>query len=147
MVAELSPAQLEAAWSATPGTVYVDVRTVAEFVRGRPRGAAVNIPWEFRPPRGGEALPNTSFLLVAQARFTADTPLVVGCEDECRAAPAAACLEAAGFRNVSMLRGGYAAWRTEQRISSTDNRPGVSYVSLLVAARRAGSDTAAPAGH
>lgn len=136
MATFLSPAALEAAWAATPGTVYVDVRTVTEFARGRPRGVAVNIPWEFRHPRGDLVIPNTSFLLVAQARFAADTPLVVGCEDDRRAVPAAACLEAAGFLDVSVLRGGHAAWRELRYMSSTDNRPGVSYVSLLVAARR-----------
>lgn len=148
MAANCTPADLEAAWAATAGTVYVDVRTVAEFARGRPRGPAVNIPWEFRHPRGGAVIPNASFLAVVQARFSPEAPLVVGCEDGSRAVPAAACLEAAGFQNVKVLGGGYSAWRDLKLMSTTDNRPGVSYVSLLVAARRpAGTAPQAAGGH
>jgi hypothetical protein len=46
-----------------------------------------------------------------------------------------------------VLQGGYAAWRALKLMSSTDNRPGVSYVSLLVAAKRPNAGAGHAGGH
>ncbi|MGE0485301.1 MAG: rhodanese-like domain-containing protein [Gammaproteobacteria bacterium] len=116
---------------------YVDVRTVAEFAGGRPRGRAVNLPVLFHHPQGGEPYPNEAFALVAQHALAADTPLIVGGTGDARADRAAALLAEAGFSDVGVLGGGIEAWRAAALPVTGDNRPGVSYVSLLTAARRA----------
>jgi rhodanese-related sulfurtransferase len=132
----IEPEMLVEAWRENPPALYIDVRTVAEFAKGRPKGPAVNIPWLFYYPVTKAEHPNESFLLVIEALYAKDTPLVLGCLDDTRAVPAAACLTAAGYQNLRVLRGGFTAWRAKQLISSTDNRPGVSYVSLLTQVKR-----------
>ncbi|MGR8921795.1 MAG: hypothetical protein ACU85V_19455, partial [Gammaproteobacteria bacterium] len=72
---------------------YVDVRTVAEFCRGRPKGRAVNVPWLFHYPNGDEH-PNAAFELVMCHHFEPASPLVVGGDDGPRTAAAAAALTA-----------------------------------------------------
>ncbi len=135
-VLAIDPEMLVEAWRASPPALYIDVRTVAEFAKGRPKGPAVNIPWLFYYPGTRAEHPNESFLLVIEALYAKDTPLVLGCMDDTRAVPAAQCLAAAGYQNLRLLRGGFTAWRAKQMISSTDNRPGVSYVSLLTQVKR-----------
>jgi rhodanese-related sulfurtransferase len=135
-VSAIEPEMLVEAWRENPPALYIDVRTVAEFAKGRPKGPAVNIPWLFYYPGTRAEHPNESFLLVIEALYPKETPLVLGCLDDSRAMPAAACLNAAGYQNLRLLRGGFTAWRAKQQMSSTDNRPGVSYVSLLTQVKR-----------
>ncbi len=135
-VSAIEPEMLHEAWRENPPALYIDVRTVAEFAKGRPKGPAVNIPWLFYYPGTRAEHPNESFLLVIEALYAKDSPLVLGCLDDTRATPAAQCLAAAGYLNLRILRGGFAAWRAKQQMSSTDNRPGVSYVSLLTRVKR-----------
>ncbi len=141
----LDPATLVAAQSADAGLVYLDVRTVAEFAGGRPRGRAANVPWVFFHPTSGEAVPNANFHGVMEANFAKESVLVVGGGEDDRAETAANALVAAGYLNVRVLQGGYPAWRRDGMLFSTDNRPGVSYVSLLMRAKR--PDGAAAKGH
>ncbi len=125
--------------------VYVDVRTVAEFVQGHPRGRVINLPLVFHHPRSGEEHPNEAFALVARHALPPTTPLVVGAADDDRATRAAAALAAAGFADVRVLAGGHAAWRAAGLPVTGDNRDGVSYVSLLTPARRAAGKRGAKA--
>ncbi len=140
-VTALSPQELVAAWADEPALTYIDVRTVSEFCTGRPKGQVVNIPWEFHAPAGGSAHPNAGFVEVVSALFARDAPLVTGCGKGPRALAAAEALGKAGFSNVRALAGGYAAWQAQGLMSTTDNRPGVSYVSLLTRVRRPGGAT------
>lgn len=142
----LSPEELTAAWAAEPALTYIDVRTVSEFCAGRPKGLVVNIPWEFHAPAGGTPHPNPGFIEVVAALFAHDAPLVTGCGKGPRALAAAEALCKSGFSNVRTLAGGYAAWQAQGFMSTTDNRPGVSYVSLLTRVRRPGGATSDP-GH
>lgn len=135
-VTALSPEELIAAWAAEPALTYIDVRTVSEFCAGRPKGQVVNIPWEFHAPAGGTPHPNPGFVEVVAALFAHDAPLVTGCGKGPRALAAAEALSKAGFSNVRMLAGGFAAWQAQRLLCTTDNRPGVSYVSLLMRVRR-----------
>lgn len=88
------------------GSAYIDVRSTREFALGHPLGA-VNVPI-FEPDEvTGEMLPNPDFLRVVQSVFPPDAPLLIGCQVGGRAVRAAQALESGGFRNVSVVRGGY----------------------------------------
>ena len=147
----MSPEALIDAFASSAPPLLLDVRTVGEFARGRPAGPAANIPWLFlHPPSSatpGAVVPNTSFLEVIRGLYASDQALVVACEDgTSRSQPAVDALRDAGYTQLAVLDGGYAAWRERKLRSSTDNRPGVSYVSLLMRVKR-GADATAAAGH
>ena len=123
--------------------VYIDVRTVAEFATGHPRGKVVNIPILFRHPTKEDTYPNQSFLAVVEGMYTKETPLIVGCGEETRATQAAEQLVAAGYTNVATMRDGYTGWKENKLPTTTDNRDGISYVSLLTKVKRKGKKKAA----
>ncbi|NQV20860.1 MAG: rhodanese-like domain-containing protein [Rhodospirillales bacterium] len=116
---------------------YIDVRTVAEFAAGRPKGRAINVPIEFTHPTTKEIHANTAFELVMQHTLDPATPLIVGADDGPRAAQAAEALAVAGFTDIAVLADGLPGWQTAGLPVTKDNRDGVSYVSLLTPARRA----------
>jgi rhodanese-related sulfurtransferase len=116
---------------------YVDVRTVAEFAAGRPKGRAVNIPIEFYHPKSGATHPNEAFLLVARHALDTAGSLIIGADEGERAAQAAGALLEAGFGRVELMLGGMPKWEAAGLKVTGDNRDGVSYASLLTAARRA----------
>lgn len=124
---------------------YVDVRTVAEFVAGHPRGRVINVPIEFYHPKTGAAHGNASFILVMEHTLPLTTPLIVGGDEGPRAGAAAAALNAAGYQDVSVMSAGLAGWRVSGLPVTGYNAPGVSYVSLLTPAKR--KDGVAPAEH
>lgn len=146
----LTPQEVHARLTANPAAAYVDVRTVAEFAAGHPRGKVVNIPIIFYHPTTQETLPNNSFLLVMEALYSKDTPLVVGCENGERAKQAARRLLEAGYTDVAVMQGGFTGtkdaqgqplfpgWRELQLPTTTDNRDGISYVSLLTRVKQKG---------
>ena len=116
---------------------YVDVRTVAEFTDGRPKGRAINVPIEFHHPKTKEAYSNDAFTLVMQHTLDAATPLIVGADAGPRAGRAADTLASAGFSEIAILEEGFAAWKDAGLPVTGDNRDGVNYASLLTPARRA----------
>ena len=116
---------------------YIDVRAVAEFAINRPKGRAVNIPIVFFHPTTKEEHPNPAFELVAQHALKEDDGIIVGGNSDNRALEAATRLQATGFVNIRILRKGVDEWSEANLPLTGDNRPGVSYASLLTAARRA----------
>jgi rhodanese-related sulfurtransferase len=134
----LTPQEVQQVFATDPTAVYIDVRTVAEFADGHPRGKVVNIPIVFHHPTTKETYPNNSFLEVIDSLYAKDAPLILGCEKGKRAQQAATQLIQAGYTNVCIMPAGYAGWREQQLPKTTDNRPGVSYVSLLTPAKRKG---------
>ena len=116
---------------------YVDVRAVAEFAINRPKGRTVNIPIVFFHPTTKEEHPNPAFELVAQHALKEDDSIIVGGNSDNRALEAATRLQATGFVNIRILRKGVDEWNEANLPLTGDNRPGVSYASLLTAARRA----------
>jgi rhodanese-related sulfurtransferase len=116
---------------------YVDVRTVAEFAAGRPKGRAVNLPIEFYHPSTKATHGNDAFQMVATHALDLATPLVVGADTGPRAGQAADALADAGFTHVEVAKDGLPGWQAAGLPVTGDNRPGVSYVSLLTPARRA----------
>ncbi|MEX2481152.1 MAG: rhodanese-like domain-containing protein [Gammaproteobacteria bacterium] len=133
----IAPEDTAAQIGAAGTAIYVDVRTVAEFVQGRPKGRAINLPIVFHHPKTGEDHPNDAFELVANHAIDPATPLIVGGDGDARADLAAARLAAAGFDDVKVMGSGLTGWRAAALPVTGDNRDGVSYASLLTAARRA----------
>jgi rhodanese-related sulfurtransferase len=121
------------------GYVYVDVRSVPEFVAGHPQGA-YNVPLMNMGP-GGMA-PNPDFLAVMGA-FPKDAKLVVGCKSGGRSARAASMLESAGYTSVVDQRAGFegapdpatgriteAGWRPAGLPVTNDALPDRTYEAL-----------------
>jgi rhodanese-related sulfurtransferase len=102
MVKRVTPP--EAAELLQSGWSYLDVRSIPEFERGHPAGAA-NVP--LLHFAGGRMSPNAEFYKVVTANFPPDTKLVVGCKSAGRSLQAAAMLEAAGYTSVVDMRGGF----------------------------------------
>jgi len=139
----LSPQETHTLLTNNAGAVYIDVRTVAEFATGHPRGRVVNIPILFRHPTTEETYPNQSFLTVVEDLYPKEMPLVVGCGKETRALQAAEQLVAAGYSQVATIQGGYSEWQNNKLPTTKDNRDGMSYVSLLMKVKRKGKKKAA----
>jgi rhodanese-related sulfurtransferase len=93
-----------------PGTVYLDVRTSEEFAAGHPAGA-VNVPVLFF--RGGQPMPNPDFVASVQRLVPPETAVLVGCQAGGRSQRGAELLVAAGYRNVSNVRGGFGGARDD----------------------------------
>ncbi|MCC6706772.1 MAG: rhodanese-like domain-containing protein [Gammaproteobacteria bacterium] len=138
----VTPLEASLRIAADGAATYVDVRTVAEFVQGHPRGRVINVPIEFYHPQTGAAHANASFQLVMEHTLSLDTPLIVGGDDGPRAGVAATLLGAAGFTNVSVMSAGLPGWRECALPVTGNNADGVSYVSLLTPAKRKGAPAA-----
>ena len=135
-LATLTPQEAFERLNNAPAVTYVDVRTVAEFVQGRPKGKAINVPVVFFHPATDEVFQNDSFDLVMDDVCPKETALIMGCEKGPRAKQAAEKLTAAGYTNVSIMEAGNVGWNAANLPTTTDNRDGVSYVSLLTPAKR-----------
>lgn len=88
------------------GAKYLDVRSVPEFEHGHPEGA-FNIPLMHADPETRQMRPNPDFVDVVRATFSADTPLVIGCQMGGRSAKACEILSTAGFEDVANVLGGF----------------------------------------
>ena len=135
-VPTLTPEEANDSLNKDGAATYVDVRTVAEFAKGHPKGKIINVPIVFFHPTTDEVFPNESFDLVMEDVCPKDTPLIVGCEKGPRAKKAVDRLTAAGYENVSLMEAGHAGWKAASLPITADNRDGISYVSLLTPAKR-----------
>jgi rhodanese-related sulfurtransferase len=106
MVKRVTPP--EAAKLLEEGWTYLDVRSIPEFDRGHPAGAA-NIP--LLHFSDGRLSPNGDFGRVVTANFPKDAKIVVGCKVGSRSLQAAALLESVGYTSVVDMRGGFAGER------------------------------------
>jgi rhodanese-related sulfurtransferase len=88
------------------GAVYLDVRTVPEFVNGH-APSALNIPVVEMNPQIGAMELNEKFLGVVAANIPPDTQLIVGCKTGGRSATACEMLAQAGYKNLRNLVGGF----------------------------------------
>jgi len=141
----LSPQEVRGLFSSNDEVAYIDVRTVAEFAAGHPRGKVVNIPIVFHHPTTKEIYPNNSFLEVVSSLYAKEASLIIGGEDEERTQQAASRLQEAGYTNVSVMREGFSGWRAQKFPTTTDNRDGISYSSLLTPVKRKGKKQKAAA--
>jgi rhodanese-related sulfurtransferase len=131
--------------SGNDNAAYVDVRTVAEFAAGHPRGKVVNIPIVFYHPTTKEIYLNGSFLEVVASLYSKERPLIVGGDDGGRAQQAAEQLQTAGYTNICVMPEGVNGWRAQKLPTTTDNRDGISYASLLTPVKRKGKKKKAAA--
>lgn len=141
----LSPQEVRDLLSSNDNAAYIDVRTVAEFAAGHPRGKIVNIPIVFHHPTTKEIYPNGSFLEVVASLYAKDAPLIIGGDDGERTKQAASQLQDAGYTNVCVMQEGFSGWRAQKLPTTTDNRDGISYTSLLTPVKRKGKKQKASA--
>jgi rhodanese-related sulfurtransferase len=87
--------------------IYLDVRTVAEFVAGHPPGAW-NVPVAEVNPALGRMEFNESFLEVVGAALPKDARILVGCRSGGRSEMACRVMLDAGYRDVVNVHGGFA---------------------------------------
>jgi len=105
-VAELSSGALAAALDADPSAVFLDVRTVEEFVAGHsPR--ALNVPLYVRSPASGMVVDNEEFLAVVRAVVPRGAMVYCGCAHGVRSLHAAWILQREGWSRLGNLTAGW----------------------------------------
>ena len=139
----ISPQQVNTLLTENTEATYIDVRTVAEFSTGHPKGNivkgnVVNVPLVFFHPTSKEVFPNESFLQVMEEFHPKDAQLITGCDDGERAKQAAQKLTEAGYTNIAVMEPGFPGWRQAKLPTTSENRDGMSYVSLLTTVKRKG---------
>lgn len=139
-VREITPQEAHELLEKEAGCVYIDVRTVREFLAGHPKGA-VNIPVAFPDPAQGMVM-NEEFVKVVESHFPKERKIIVGCQAGPRSDAAARLLQGAGYQDVSSMQGGFGGmrdpfgrviapgWSGLGLPVSQDNGEGVSYESL-----------------
>ncbi|GAU22619.1 hypothetical protein TSUD_234410 [Trifolium subterraneum] len=91
------------------GYIYLDVRTVEEFVKGHVDAAKIiNIPYMLDTPKG--KVKNPYFLKEVSSAYKKKVHLIVGCKTGVRSQHATSDLLADGFKNVKDMGGGYVEW-------------------------------------
>ncbi|TKY70331.1 Rhodanese domain-containing protein 17 [Spatholobus suberectus] len=91
------------------GSIYLDVRTVEEFVIGHVDAVnIVNVPYMLNTPKG--KVKNPDFLKEVSSACNKEDHLIVGCQGGVRSLYATADLLSDGFKNVKDMGGGYVDW-------------------------------------
>ena len=111
-ISETTPPEAYATLTATPGAVYLDVRTEAEFEAGHPAGAR-SVPVVFFDPATRRPVPNPDFVATVERTIPRSTKLLVGCQSGSRSAHACELLVQAGFTDVTNVRGGFGGARDQ----------------------------------
>ncbi|MEE2659812.1 MAG: rhodanese-like domain-containing protein [Candidatus Latescibacterota bacterium] len=105
---DLTPIEAKELLQGDENCVYVDVRSIPEFQNGHPVGSW-NVPVMHREALG--MVPNPDFLTVMQVHFDLERPLIIGCQSGQRSVEATQALIAAGYKDVSNVRGGFGGVR------------------------------------
>lgn len=128
------------------GILYLDVRTVPEFVNGHPP-SALNIPVAEINQQTGRMEVNEKFLGVVTANISPDAQLLVGCKTGGRSATACEMLAQAGYKSLRNVIGGFGGitdpngqvvqegWSTLGYPVERGDGAAKSYTSLSAAAR------------
>ena len=138
-IRQVTPPEAKRILDATPGAVYLDVRTPEEFAAGHPEGA-INVPVFLKGLPGMR--PNDEFLPLVEKIHAKDRPILCGCQAGGRSMKAAEILAAAGFRDVANVQGGFGGardatgrvvvpgWRDAGLPVSTDASDTVTYEGM-----------------
>lgn len=124
-----------------PEAIYVDVRSIPEFVAEHPI-RALNIPLLHKTETGNME-PNPEFMTVAQATLPKDKKLLVGCLRGGRSQKACEILETSGYTHLYNVHGGFGGaidpatgtlsqkgWKELGLPTNTENGEGVGYEFL-----------------
>jgi rhodanese-related sulfurtransferase len=90
--------------------IYLDVRTVSEYVAGHPR-AAMNVPVVMPNTTSGQMSPNPEFLPVVEANVAKTACIIVGCMSGMRSQFAVDLMQKAGYQNAINMQGGFGGAR------------------------------------
>lgn len=104
-IKRISPEEAKELLDTNPEAIYLDVRTVPEFDAGHVPGAK-NVPVLERNILG-QMQSTPRFTEIVEANFGKDVQCVTGCQKGARSMMAAEILTAAGFTNVTDMRGGW----------------------------------------
>lgn len=106
---QAEPPQAHEILKSNPDAIYLDVRTEPEFAQGHPDGA-INVPVVFiKGP--GQMEVNAEFVDVVAKTLPREKKLVVGCLAGGRSQRACELLEAAGYVDLTNVRGGFGGAR------------------------------------
>ena len=108
-IKQAEPPQAHEMLKSNPDAIYLDVRTEAEFAQGHPDGA-INVPVVFIKGPGQMEL-NGEFVDVVAKTLPREKKLVVGCLAGGRSQRACELLEAAGYADLTNVRGGFGGAR------------------------------------
>ena len=108
-IKQAEPQQADEILTSNPDAIYLDVRTEAEFAQGHPANA-VNVPVVFIKGPGQMEL-NGEFVEVVAKTLPREKKLVVGCLAGGRSQRACELLEAAGYTDLTNVRGGFGGAR------------------------------------
>jgi rhodanese-related sulfurtransferase len=106
---QVEPPQAHEILKNNPDAIYLDVRTESEFAQGHPAGA-INVPVVFIKGPGQMEL-NGEFVDVVAKTSPLGKKLVVGCLAGGRSQRACELLEAAGYTDLTNVRGGFGGAR------------------------------------
>jgi rhodanese-related sulfurtransferase len=106
---QAEPPQAHEILKSNPDAIYLDVRTETEFAQGHPDGA-INVPVVFIKGPGQMEL-NGEFVDVVAKTLPREKKLVVGCLAGGRSQRACELLEAAGYADLTNVRGGFGGAR------------------------------------
>jgi rhodanese-related sulfurtransferase len=106
---QAEPPQAHEILKSNPEAIYLDVRTEPEFAQGHPDGA-INVPVVFIKGPGQMEL-NGEFVEVVAKTLPREKKLVVGCLAGGRSQRACELLEAAGYADLTNVRGGFGGAR------------------------------------
>jgi rhodanese-related sulfurtransferase len=106
---QVEPLQAHEILKSNPEAIYLDVRTEPEFAQGHPEGA-INVPVVFIKGPGQMEL-NGEFVDVVAKTLAPGKKLVVGCLAGGRSQRACELLEAAGYTDLTNVRGGFGGAR------------------------------------
>jgi rhodanese-related sulfurtransferase len=106
---QAKPPQAHEILKSNPDAIYLDVRTEPEFAQGHPDGA-INVPVVFIKGPGQMEL-NGEFVDVVAKTLPREKKLVVGCLAGGRSQRACELLEAAGYADLTNVRGGFGGAR------------------------------------
>jgi rhodanese-related sulfurtransferase len=128
-IQQITPDIAKAILDEDPEAIYVDVRSIPEFMRGHaPR--AVNIPFLHMNEQTQQMVPNPDFSKVAEAVLPKDKKLVVGCMMGGRSQKACLALEQMGFQNLHNIVGGFGGIRDP--MSGQISQPGWSQLGYPI---------------
>jgi len=111
-IRQTTPPEAHSTLTASPGAVYLDVRTETEFEAGHPAGAR-NVPVVFFDPATRRPTPNPDFVATVEQTIPRATKLLVGCQAGGRSQHACELLVQAAFTDVTNVRGGFGGARDD----------------------------------